>query len=126
MGVRLSHPHREVYLQVKVSLKLGNGKFSRGDLKHFVRWIFFHFPSVSIDLVHSLEFWDKVGNKLTLDLRVGGVSVSKFLPLLVLICASLEKKRKGSGLGSPVVHTPLFLPLVLPTLLLHSGVSHGG
>lgn len=97
---------------------MGNGKFSKGLLKDFVRWIFLYVPSVSVSLVNSIEFWDTVGDQLTLIACMGDSSVWKFSPLLILICKVTSDKGKSSG--SPVKSHPLLLSPSPP------GVPHQG
>lgn len=65
MGNKLTLPQREVYFQVKETLKRGGNKYSKGLLKKFVKWLLHYFPWVSPDQVKVLCFWDSVGSKLS-------------------------------------------------------------
>lgn len=65
MGIRLSCTEKEVYFQVKITLRSGEKDFSKRDLKLFIKWLFVHFPNISVDSVSSLDFWDSVGRELS-------------------------------------------------------------
>lgn len=104
MGIKLSRPEREAYLQVKSTLRSGNVVSSKKLLKRFVKWVFLYVPSVSVSSVRSLTFWDRVGEKFTLITRTGDDSVREFFLLLILICKVLEDKGKVAG--TPLKTTP--------------------
>lgn len=56
MGAKLSRSEREVYVQVKLTLRSGEVVFNKRFLKWFIKWIFLYVPSVSVSSVHSLSF----------------------------------------------------------------------
>lgn len=58
-------------------------KFSHGKLKHFVRWLFFHFPSVSPKDIKSALFWTKRDDPLGDD----------FYPLFVKIQSVVKNQE---------------------------------
>lgn len=65
MDAWLSTTRKEFFYQVVGILTVGNVKFSKGQLKCFVRLLFLHCPQTSSDLVGSIPFWDAVCNKFT-------------------------------------------------------------
>lgn len=90
MGAGLTRPQREVYIQVVGVLKVGRFHFSKGLLKHFVRWIFAFFPNISAISVKSVKFWDQVGENLAVLKKSGDDLVGEFFPLLVIIYKAVK------------------------------------
>lgn len=111
MGSKLSHVEREIYSQVKHSLRLGGKTSVKRDLRRFVKWVCSNFPSVTVTSSCSLEFWDLVRENLS-DVACGVDSSDRsFLALFLLISDALENsgvKRESSEvkLGNPVESVP--------------------
>lgn len=78
MGAKSSCRERESNIQVKLTLWLGNFRFSKRVLKRFIKWLFLYVPEVSVESVKLLRFWDVVGEKLTQIRRSGDDLVTMF------------------------------------------------
>ncbi|XP_053795420.1 uncharacterized protein LOC128786271 isoform X2 [Vidua chalybeata] len=105
MGNRLSPARREFYIQVKSALMLGNVSFKKGVLKSFVKFIFEHFPDVSMDDVFSVSFWGKVGRYIS-DVQVtGNFKVGRFFPIYDSIFNLVKSKGESLGPSSPTPHS---------------------
>ncbi|XP_033368047.1 proline-rich protein 12-like [Parus major] len=125
---RLTPPERDFSIQVVNTLKAGNFKFSKGDLKIFIHWVFKHFK-INSDSAKSGIFWDNVGRKLYTVQAKGDFSVAKFFPVFQNIIFSLEKEgKKEEGVLGPQLNppTPSAPPGVPEPLSLPECQSRGG
>ncbi|XP_015475791.1 endogenous retrovirus group K member 113 Gag polyprotein-like [Parus major] len=105
MGAKLSAQQRGIYFQVVGILVWGGKTFSKGLVRRFVRWLFLHYPHVSLENICSVNFWNTVGGKLTILVNQGDKTASKLIPLFVLIRSSLIEK--GGVQGQPGQFTPV-------------------
>lgn len=84
MGNNFSHPsltpsEQDVYFQVKNTVIVGQFKFSKGNLKSFIHWIFKFFPNTNADSILSRVFWDNVGSQLNVVQLNKDLSVFSFI-----------------------------------------------
>lgn len=107
MGAKLTHSQQNIYIQVKSALAWGNFCFSRGELKHFIHWLFKHFPYISWDSLLSKDFWDQVGIKLGVLQSRGDLLVGKFYPLFATIVKCVKGIEECLGKAIPSLKTPL-------------------
>lgn len=137
MGSNFSHPsltpsERDVYFQVKNTLIVGQFKFSKGNLKHFIHWIFKFFPNTNANSVLSSSFWDSARRQLNVVQLNRDLSVVKSFPLFQIIIKAIEKAGSGSGKSScvlekfvgPQLKTPS--PLPSPHVPKPSSLTEGG
>lgn len=77
MGAKLSAIQRDVYLSFVAVLMVNKVKFSKGQLKKFVRKL--HFPQTIPEAVTEVQFWDSVISKFTDLATPGDEKAAKFL-----------------------------------------------
>lgn len=102
MGIRLSRPEKESYLQVKTTLVLGNISFKKRDLKAFVKFLFEHFPEISREDATSLVFWGKVGKCIYSEKVKGNFRVGKFNVLFKPIYRLIKEGESFSSIHQGV------------------------
>lgn len=71
MGAKLSVAQREVYYSLVGVLSIFKVKFSKGELKTFVRKLFLHFPNTTPEAVTETRYWGPVVAKFS-DLAASG------------------------------------------------------
>ncbi|XP_066425894.1 endogenous retrovirus group K member 5 Gag polyprotein-like [Molothrus aeneus] len=101
MGAKLSVSHKDVYYHFLNFLKSEKIRFSKSDVKQFVRWLFLHFPDVSTENISDLAFWDKIGNELLRAGKSGDTSPSKFVFLALqirnVVKSNLKMQEQPTG-----------------------------
>lgn len=106
MGSRVSRAQRDVYCQVKHTLRSGEKSFSKRDLRAFIRWIFLNFLHVSVLLVGTVDFWDRVERVLHRKVKDGEINLLSFMGFCCSIVDSLEKRgvkcTRKKSVGTPV------------------------
>lgn len=100
MGACLSTTQKGIYHQLISVLTIARVMFSKGESKQFVCLLFLHFPQVSPDLVHSIQFWDDVGKKFLNLAESGDVKIAKFIywplqPCSALMVVKAVEKEQG-------------------------------
>lgn len=61
MGLRLSKEEREIYLQVKTSLRFAHFDFNRKQMKKFIRWCCQNCEALTPVSVRDVRTWEEVG-----------------------------------------------------------------
>lgn len=93
MGVKLSTQQKKIYLQAGGSLVGEEAKFSERLLKKLIRWLFFHFPNLSPEMVKTVDFWQEVVFKLTNLILNDDFSGDCFFHLFLVIQSEIEKQN---------------------------------
>lgn len=114
IGVTLTISQWEFYLQVYDILSKNDDRFSKGDLKAFIHWIFKYFMHIMWELVLLVEFWDKVWKKLYFQQSKGDFWVGKFHSIFRSVYEVIESFGKSSG------NVKSSVPQLLPQLLSFS------
>lgn len=79
MGVKVSAIQKDVYYSFVAVFTVNKVKFSKGQLKKFVRVLFLHFPQTSPETVTEARYWDTVISKFTNLATLGDENAAKFL-----------------------------------------------
>lgn len=79
MGACLSVAQRNVYLSFVGVLAVNKIRFSKGQLKQFLRKLFLHFPDTTPETVTEVRYWDSVISKFTELATSGDGKAAKYL-----------------------------------------------
>lgn len=108
MGARLSTTQKDVFYQVVGVLRVAGVKFSKGELKRFIKLLFLHFPKTTPEYVSSVLFWSNICTKFDNLARSGDTKVMKFIfwpqqmKAALLRMKGVEKRHSSLEVVSPV------------------------
>lgn len=79
MGATFSAEQRNIFFRISTDLKEANIKFSKKELKKFIKFLFIYFPNTYADLCGSVAFWDTVCETFLTLSRGGDLRVAQFV-----------------------------------------------
>lgn len=123
MGARLSAAQRDVYHSFVGVLLVVKVKFSKGQLKQFVRKLFLHFPNTTPEAVTETQYWGPVMSKFADLAASGDQKAANYLFWSQQIRTTVEK-IKGVQKGSS--RRESFCSPCSPSLPAHSPLSWRG